>query len=166
MDQRNQYYIDYNALPESVEVVEPVKPAIETVKYVLFRPFDLGKWCTIGFCAWLAMLGQASFQFNYRSFDTRTSGGPMFQLPPWLVNNLPMIIMLSVGILIFSVAVSILVLWLSSRGWFMFLYCTANNKSQVTHPWKVFRPHGNSLFLFRLVLGLICFVVSLVLVGS
>ncbi len=41
-----------------VSVVEPLTPAIERVKTVLFRPFDLGKWFVIGFCAWLAELGK------------------------------------------------------------------------------------------------------------
>jgi hypothetical protein len=30
---------------------------LERVKRVLFQPFDLGKWFIIGFCAWLAFLG-------------------------------------------------------------------------------------------------------------
>ncbi len=37
-----------------ISVVDPVIPAIERVKTILFRPFDLGKWFVIGFCAWLA----------------------------------------------------------------------------------------------------------------
>ena len=42
-----------------VSVVEPLSPAIDWVKTVLFRPFDLGKWFVIGFCAWLAQLGKS-----------------------------------------------------------------------------------------------------------
>jgi hypothetical protein len=37
----------------------------------------------------------------------------------------------------------------------MFLHCVATNKSEVKVPWHKFRKHGNSLFLFRIVLGLI-----------
>ena len=40
-----------------VSVIDPVTPAIDRVKLILFRPFDLGKWFVIGFCAWLAYLG-------------------------------------------------------------------------------------------------------------
>ena len=41
-----------------ISVTEPVSPALERVKTMLFKPFDLGKWFTIGFCAWLAFLGK------------------------------------------------------------------------------------------------------------
>ena len=44
--------------PVEINVVEPVSPALERVKRVLFQPFDLGKWFVIGFCAWLACLGE------------------------------------------------------------------------------------------------------------
>ena len=35
--------------PREISVAEPVSPALERVKLVLFRPFDLGKWFVIGF---------------------------------------------------------------------------------------------------------------------
>ena len=41
----------------------------------------------------------------------------------------------------------------------MFLHCVAHNKAEVSIPWTKFRQHANSLFLFRIVLGLIGFVV-------
>ena len=44
--------------PLEISVTAPVSAALERVKQVLFRPFDLGKWFVIGFCAWLALLGQ------------------------------------------------------------------------------------------------------------
>jgi hypothetical protein len=39
----------------------------------------------------------------------------------------------------------------------MFLHCVAENKAEVKVPWTKFRQHANSLFLFRIVLGLISF---------
>ena len=32
-----------------VSVIDPISPAIERVRTVLFRPFDLGRWFIIGF---------------------------------------------------------------------------------------------------------------------
>ena len=37
----------------------------------------------------------------------------------------------------------------------MFVHCIAGNKAEVMVPWKKFSRHGNSLFLFRIVLALI-----------
>ena len=50
-----------NARPAYVSVIDPIGPAIERVRTVLFRPFDLGKWLVIGFSAWLAQYGR---EFN------------------------------------------------------------------------------------------------------
>ena len=41
----------------TISVIDPVSPAIERTKLVLFQPFDLGKWFKLGFCAFLATLG-------------------------------------------------------------------------------------------------------------
>jgi hypothetical protein len=47
----------------------------------------------------------------------------------------------------------------------MFLHCVAENKAEVKVPWHKFRNQGNSLFLFRLVVGLISFVSVILLIG-
>ena len=44
--------------PREMSVTRPVGQAMDRVKKVLFQPFDLGKWFVIGFCAWLAFLGE------------------------------------------------------------------------------------------------------------
>jgi hypothetical protein len=54
-----------NTQPTTVSVTVPLGQAIDRVKLVLFRPFDLGKWFVIGFCAWLAQLGETGFGGNF-----------------------------------------------------------------------------------------------------
>jgi hypothetical protein len=61
----------------------------------------------------------------------------------------------AVGGIVIFVGVWLLLLWLSSRGRFMFLYCVAQNKAEVTDPWHRFQGHASSLFAFRAVVGLI-----------
>jgi len=41
----------------------------------------------------------------------------------------------------------------------MFVHCVAGNKAEVAVPWNKFARHGNSLFLFRIVIGFIGFLV-------
>jgi hypothetical protein len=48
----------------------------------------------------------------------------------------------------------------------MFLHCVAKNKAEVKLPWSRFRQHGNSLFLFRLVAGLIFFLCLVLFIGA
>src|SRR4030065_367012 len=73
----------------------------------------------------------------------------------YLLNNLSWIIPLAVIVVVLIIGISLLIAWLNSRGKFMFLHCVAENKSEVKVPWHKFRKHGNSLFLFRIVLGLV-----------
>jgi hypothetical protein len=43
----------------------------------------------------------------------------------------------------------------------MFLHSIATNRAEVVLPWNLFSQHGNSLFVFRVVLGVICFALFL-----
>jgi hypothetical protein len=147
--------------PNRVSVIDPIGPAIERVKAMLFKPFDLGKWFTIGFCAWLAYLGAGG---------GGGGGGPHWNTPhehqakiaegvnsakEYLLDNLCWIIPVVAIVAVVIIGIGLLVVWLNSRGKFMFLHCVATNKSEVKVPWHKFRKHGNSLFLFRMVLGII-----------
>ena len=162
--------------PDKVSVIDPISPAIERVKLMLFRPFDLQKWLVIGFCAWLAYLGAGG---GGGGGGGGGSGGPGYRAPhapddahvphdPWrgmkegierakdyVLDNSYWIIPLAVTITVLVIVIGLLIAWLNSRGRFMFLHCVATNKAEVRVPWTKFRKHGNSLFLFRIVLGLI-----------
>jgi hypothetical protein len=152
-----------NAHEINVSVIDPIGLAFEKVKTILFRPFDLGKWFTIGFCAWLAYLGSGGgggggggrgggWQGPY---DAQEGLG---EAREFVLANLGWIIPVAVVAVAVGIAFWLVFTWLSSRGRFMFLHCVAQNKAEVSAPWTKFRQHANSLFLFRIVLGLIGFV--------
>ncbi|MBP7054062.1 MAG: hypothetical protein KBE65_23885, partial [Phycisphaerae bacterium] len=150
----------------TVSVIDPIEPAFERVKTILFRPFDLGKWFVIGFCAWLAQLGSGSSgpggnngRYNVSRDNIRHEAERAWE---YVTHNLDWILPVTIGGIVVFVGVWLLLLWLSSRGRFMFLYCVVQNRAQVTDPWGRFRGHGNSLFAFRAVLGLIAFGAALV----
>lgn len=151
-------------LNRRISVVEPVGPAIERVKQILFKPFDLGKWFIIGFCAWLAGFGErGGGGLNYISnFDKS-------KIPPEIIEYLKEHIIL-IGSVVFtvmviSVVVFVLLTWLSSRGKFMFLDCVVKNKAAIEEPWKNFKEQANSLFRFRLVLLISTLVIILPFAG-
>jgi hypothetical protein len=155
--------------PNKVSVIDPISPAIQRVKDVLFKPFVLGRWFTIGFCAWLAYLGSGGGGVG--------GGGPPYNAPhkpheqqaqiaeginaakEYILDNLCWIIPLIAIVAVVMIGIGLLIIWLNSRGKFMFLHCVATNKSEVKVPWHKFRKHGNSLFLFRVVLGIISLVI-------
>jgi hypothetical protein len=148
----------------SVSVTLPITQAIERVKCLLFRPFDLGRWFVIGFCAWLATLGQgasgASFRFpgHFGNTDWRDTFEEARQ---FVFNNLHWIVPLAVVFVLIGLVFWVVFTWLSSRGRFMFLHCVALNKAEVKTPWHAFAPQGNSLCWFRLVVHLIGMAVIL-----
>ncbi|HUB86322.1 MAG TPA: hypothetical protein VMB22_00405 [Verrucomicrobiae bacterium] len=150
-----------------ISVVEPVSPALEHVKQMLFKPFDLGKWFVIGFCAWLAQLGESgnSFRGNYSNNNTSGSGASFRQgfdqARDYLAANLYWIIPVAALLIIFCLALGILILWLNCRGKFMFLHCVALNQAEVVAPWKKFASEANRLFWFRLILSLAGMVLTL-----
>jgi hypothetical protein len=148
-----------NAQQLNVSVIDPISPAFERVKTILFSPFDLGKWFVIGFCAWLAYLGKGG---------GGGGGGPNFKgggepeeafhtAKEFVLANLHWIIPVAVTAVLVGIILWLVLTWLSSRGRFMFLHCVAQNKAEIKVPWAKFRQHANSLFLFRIVLGLIGF---------
>jgi hypothetical protein len=53
------------------------------------------------------------------------------------------------------IAVGIVLLWLSSRGKFMFLDNVVHNRAEIARPWRAYRKEGDSLFLWRLVFGFV-----------
>jgi hypothetical protein len=72
------------------------------------------------------------------------------------------------AIIIFAIigfAIGIVCLWLSSRGKFMFLHCVATNKAEVVIPWHNYKRQGNSLFVFRLVAGIIAIAAIAIIAG-
>ena len=159
-----------NPRPAYVSVIEPISPAIERVRTVLFRPFDLGKWFVIGFSAWLAQLGSGG-SGNGGGGGGNGGGGPrrlsdvpdearhaFEQAKDYVTVNLHWIVPVTIFVLVLIVAVVLLVTWLSSRVLFTFLYCVAQNKGEFWNPWRQLGPLGNSLFAFRIALGIIGFL--------
>ena len=152
-----------------ISVLDPIAPAFERVKTILFKPFDLGKWFVIGFCAWLAYLGKGgggggngpNFQHNVKPDQA------LDQAKHFILENLVWIVPVAIFVVTLMIVLWLVLTWLSSRGRFMFLHCVAENKAEVKNPWTKFRQHANSLFLFRIVLGLIGFfaVVLPILLG-
>jgi len=156
-----------NARPAYVSVLDPISPAIARVRTVLFRPFDLGKWFVIAFSAWLARLGTGGGNGGggnrgggsaHRTDDIPGELRHAYEVSrDYVAANWHWILPAAIFALIAVVTVWLLVTWLSSRGRFTFLYCVAQDKGEFWNPWRLLQPHGNSLFGFRVILGLVTF---------
>ena len=154
--------------PNRVSVIDPIGPAIQRIKDVLFKPFNLSRWFTIGFCAGRAYLvwgggGGGGGGGGHHNIGPHHHHPKMAEsinsAKEYVLGNLYWIIPATAIAAVVIIGICLLIAWLNSRGKFMFLHCVAENKSEVKVPWRKFREHGNSLFLFRVVLGIISLAV-------
>jgi len=142
-----------DAINKTISVIEPVNEAIERTKTILFRPFNLEKWFIIGFCAWLAGLLEGSGGGGYGGGGGNHDGG---QIPAQAIEfcriHIVFIIFAAIAVVTIFAAILLVLLWLSSRGKFMFLDCLAKNKGYIIEPWKIFKKQANGLLGFRALL--------------
>ena len=149
-----------------ISVIDPISAAIAKAKEILFQPFDLGKWFVIGFCAFLATLAQSGMGGgsgggggNWRSGNHGRGMQGFDGIREAIMSNLPIVLIFGSIALLVGIALTLLFLWLSSRGQFMFVHCIAENKAEVKRPWSKYLNVGNSLFLFKFAvwgISLIC----------
>jgi hypothetical protein len=144
----------------TISVIDPLSRAILWSREVLFRPFDPVKWLVLGFCAWLAMLGEgggpSGSAQGQPSGDHGNLERGLQEAWHWLLDHLIPVLLIVGALVIVAVTIWLLVTWLSSRGKFMFLDGVVNNRAAVVEPWKRLRGPANALFRFRIVLGLVC----------
>ncbi len=153
----------------SARYAEPLGRAWTRTKWSLFSPFDPGKWIVAAFAAWLANLGQRggapAWSFPYRDDDF---WGNLGALPgdwhDWLLSPL------GLGILALAaccgVCLAVFLMWVSSRGKFVFLDDVSRNRAAIAAPWREFRVEGNSLFLWRLLFGLLALAAAAILAAA
>lgn len=154
----------------NVQYVAPLRRAWARMKMILFNPFDLGKWLVIGFSAWLAGLagggGGGGFRFNptrdhmsspHVRQALRSAWEHLRAHPNWLA-------LIIVGAAVLAV-IFLLLLWISSRGKFIFLDNVVNDRARIVEPWHRFAQRGDSLFFWRLGFLLAC-LVALAVMGT
>jgi MFS family permease len=133
------------------------------MKLALFKPFELNKWFIVGFNAFLAgLLGGHNGGNGSRAGDgDDLRFGEFLRLPQrgweWLMDHPGWFIGILFA-LFFVICLVILLTWLSSRGTFMFIDSVALNRAEIAKPWREKSMEGNSLFVWRLLFGLLTMV--------
>src|SRR5205085_7189906 len=130
--------------------------AYDWMKAMLFRPFDIVRWLTIAFAAFLAgsfggsgggNLGRigrlGNGNWKYRA--TRSGDLPSdLHIETWLIAGV-------VAVVLVALILGFVWMWVSSRGRFIFTDCVVRNRAAIKEPWREFRREVNSYFLFSLV---------------
>jgi hypothetical protein len=153
----------------NIEYFEPLSRAWNRMTRALFRPFNLSNWLVLGFTAFLAGLldsqgggGGGSRYTGGQDVDWRDVANFPHTVWDWLMDHAVWFFLIMFGLAVVMV-IGIILTWLSSRGKFMFLDNVVHERAKVIQPWHQFRREGNSLFLWRLVFGLICLAVFSIL---
>lgn len=154
----------------AISVTDPIGRAINRAAYITFKPFDLGKWFVLGFVAWLSGLGEGGGGgFGGHGNTGGGRRGPAAPFPGgtgraaekfhevwgWLSAHMTEVVLIGVLIAAIVIGLSLLILWVSSRGKFMFLEAICNNTYEVAASWRRYVYLGNSLFTFRICLTLL-----------
>jgi hypothetical protein len=149
-----------NGTSSQIEIIKPFSDAIELTKVILFRPFNLSKWCVIGFAAFLSNLGGGVHYNNFGNWNgSGSSHTPNFHWHdsmPWL---LPVIIVL----VLLVIALMLALIWVGCRGKFIFTDCIVRNRAAIAEPWREYGREGNSLFVFTLLAIVIILVIVILI---
>jgi hypothetical protein len=144
-----------------IQFMEPLSRAWNRMKIALFRPFDIHKWFVIGFNAFLAGLMDAANGSGGGRGGNSGSFGEFIHFPrtawAWLMDN-PGWAIAILFLFIVAIVIGVVFTWAGSRGVFMFLDSVVHDRVEIARPWREYRKEGNSLFVWRLLFGLVCIV--------
>lgn len=137
-----------------IHLVAPFERGFQRMKSALFQPFDLRTWLVVGFTAFLAhLLEGGGSGANYRK-EAHSGLGEVLAAPyqamDWIKSQPEWAALIAVGIIL-ALALFALLVWLTSRGKFMFLDNVVEHRALVAQPWHQFRGLGYSLFIWRLI---------------
>ncbi len=143
------------------QYVAPLERAWVRMKGILFDPFDLGKWFVLGFSAWLARLagggGGGGFNLNLKGGHEQALSVRRFLRGAWEhVRAHPHWLAIVVAGAVVAAVIALVLVWISSRGKFIFLDNVVHDRARIAEPWRRFAPLADSLFLWRLGYVIVC----------
>ena len=139
--------------------MEPLSRAWKRMKLALFNPFDIHTWFVVGFNAFLAGLMDATSGAGGSRIQKNARFGEFIHFPrtawDWLMSHPGWAIAILFAVVV-GIAVVVVLTWASSRGVFMFLDSVVHARAEIAKPWREYQKEGNSLFVWRILFGIVC----------
>jgi len=134
--------------------------AFEGMTAVLFRTFDITRWFSIGFCAWLAYIGSQNAMPNFNQAGAVSAESLKQQIDGVLRHGVTMLadtqkLVFGAAIMLIALALALLFCRLRSRGDFMFLHRWYRPDAPISQCWWASRAAGRELFVWRVYFFLI-----------
>lgn len=157
----------------NIEYSNPLSNAWDRMKKALFKPFDIGKWFALGFTVFLSQLlsggGSAGWSFPGSSESGESINWPEIERIPekardWLQTHPFWVTIILIAFLI-VIGIILIIVWLRSRGTFMFLDNVVHDRALVVKPWRKYKILSNSLFFWRVGFGLVTALLMLPLLA-
>src|SRR5262245_39036986 len=115
--------------------MEAAREAMEHTRRHLF-PFNFSRWLTLGFVAFLDQCGRGGSAFNVPSGGGGDRSSEVARLVQWISTHVGLVAVIAgVGMTVI-VAVMAAILWLNSRGVFMYLDNVVTGRAEVSRPWR------------------------------
>jgi hypothetical protein len=142
----------------------PLQRAWDRMMRMLFRPFTLEKWLVVGFAAFLSEYFSHALggRYSWRERHDPNARHALRQIAEFLQHPTwgPVIIVIVACVAL----ISIVLMWLTSRGRFVFLDDVVRERGAIVEPWKRYGRQGNSLFGFCLI-AYIAFIALMVTIA-
>lgn len=134
----------------------PLRRAWDRSQRLLFRPFHLRNWLVLGFAAFLseALVTGRGLQSSYQ-LDQGGAPGAWLHGVSGLLGS-AMVAGLGIVLVAAIVCISLILLWVNSRGRFVFLEGVLRERAAIVEPWKRHARAGNSVFAWMVFFGLVC----------
>ena len=146
----------------NVSYVAPLQQSWSRMLRLLFRPFRIDFWLQLGFAAFLSegishLLHGGGRGGGHRHAAPDKHAAPIAEVAREAAAFLlhPVWGALVVTILVCVTTAILALMWLSSRGRFIFLDDVMHGRAAIVEPWKRFARQGNSLFAFWLGLTIV-----------
>jgi len=140
------------AVRRSLSATDAARDAVDLVKRQLF-PFQFDRWFALGFVAFLDQCGRTGGGVNFPGGGGGSPGGggdtdkpDLSGASEWISAHLGLIVGIAAVALVVVVGLTALILWLNSRGVFMYLDNVATGRSDVSRPWREHKEKAASYF--------------------
>jgi hypothetical protein len=148
--------------------------ALDHTRRHLF-PFRFERWLVLGFVAFLDQCGRSGGGGGFNVPAPGGGGGhgsgagaQVERVLAWLGEHVLLVSVLAAVTLALMVVITAVVLWINSRGVFMYVDNVASGRADVARPWREHAGHASSYFAwsFALAMGTMTVVLLLVLAGG
>jgi hypothetical protein len=154
----------------NISYAAPLRLAWARMTRMLFAPFSIEKWLVLGFAAFLSeyFSGTQTGQYSWKTGRGEHPFHVLHRIRDFLRE--PFWAAIVLWLIAAAVVVAILIIWINSRGKFIFLENVAHERAGIVEPWKRFKRLGNSLFgwslLYGLLAGTLMIAMSIPLLGT